>query len=41
MVVVTRSHVGMMRSVGGAHRRKEMTFLWWLWSDEISTSAEG
>lgn len=36
-----KNHLSMMPLVGGAHRRKEMTFLWWLWSDEISTSAGG
>ena len=41
MLVVTKSNVNMVSTVGGAHNRKEMIFLWSLWSDEISTNAEG
>jgi len=40
MFVVTKGNVNMVSVVGGAHRRKEMTRLWSLWSDEISTDAE-
>lgn len=41
MFVVTRSNVNMVPTVGGARKRKEITFLWSLWSGEISTNAEG
>lgn len=38
--VVTKSNVNVVSMVGGAHKRREVTFLWSLWSDEISTNAE-
>lgn len=36
-----QNNVNMVSTVGVAHKRKEMIFLWSLWSDEISTNAEG
>lgn len=35
-----KSNVNLVSMVGGAHKRREVTFLWSLWSDEISTNAE-